>query len=526
MPVFKAFGLSPDGRKLLYSPLKDGRPSGLLYLEDLLTGKRAKVTSRLVLSASMSPVNSSQIAYTFADKDGFGLGLSDMESKRDKTMVATDVYSEIIEWNNDGGGIHYFNTAPTEERVELNSPYSLDNAFSRLNPWEEQGDEPSLVRLAKPDEKLILTPQFVTYDGQISSNLPPAVPLNFPNVTTKKMDLIDFQFKPEIESTKSKESRTFRVFSSDGLHSVSGGDLVGSSELVINNDASDSKVSLGEGVLARVLENGVVVKEFGAKATTTKYVDWAGNATVLGVTAVNYRLPEANSTMIQGGASYPSPGNCNLSAHYETMGYAYDFQNLTVGAHALAVADGLVVYASGSMTCNQIQQGCPDFSATGCPGYFLGNQVIVQHADGTYSAFSHLQTNSIQVAVGTSVCQGLYVARQGHTGSVSGSFNSCGDHLHFQRQTSPDPLGQSIPATFSDVAVHPLSCGAGYNTSSTEIVHSITTTSQNFPIPGGTGTVGVTSNGCTWNALSNNSWITITSPGSGSGNGTVGGRVR
>src|SRR6476659_4498286 len=173
------------------------------------------------------------------------------------------------------------------------------------------------------------------------------------------------------------------------------------------------------------------------------------------------------------------------------------------------------------MVCNQIQASCPDYSPTGCPGFYLGNQVIIQHADGTYSACSHLQTNSIQVAVGTSVCQGLYVGRQGHIGSVSGSFNSCGDHLPMQRQISPDPLGQSIPVTFTDVSVHPLSCGSPYNTSSTEIVHSITTTSNSFPIAGGAGTVNVTSNGCTWNALSNDSWITITSPGSGSGNGTV-----
>ncbi len=128
------------------------------------------------------------------------------------------------------------------------------------------------------------------------------------------------------------------------------------------------------------------------------------------------------------------------------------FRPLRLEHMPLAVADGLVVYTSESMTCNLTQPGCPDYSPTGCPGFYLGNQVIIQHADGTYSAFSHLQTNSIQVAVGTSVCQGLYVARQGHIGTTSGPFNSCGDHLHVQRQISPDPSGQSIPLTFSDVA--------------------------------------------------------------------------
>src|SRR5690606_17875269 len=106
---------------------------------------------------------------------------------------------------------------------------------------------------------------------------------------------------------------------------------------------------------------------------------------------------------------------------------------------------------------------------------------------------------------------------QGHTGSVSGPFNNCGDHLHVQRQVSPDPSGQSIPITFSDVASHPLSCGTGYNTTSTEIVHSISTNSASLGIPGGHGSVNVTSNGCSWNAVSNDPWITVTSPAGGSG---------
>ncbi len=51
---------------------------------------------------------------------------------------------------------------------------------------------------------------------------------------------------------------------------------------------------------------------------------------------------------------------------------------------------------------------------------------------------------------------------------------------------------------------------------------SINPTSQNFPSTGGTGNVGVTApGGCEWTATSNAGFITITSGGSGSGNGTV-----
>ena len=51
---------------------------------------------------------------------------------------------------------------------------------------------------------------------------------------------------------------------------------------------------------------------------------------------------------------------------------------------------------------------------------------------------------------------------------------------------------------------------------------TLSPTSQNFTQPGGTGSVAVTNQtGCAWTAASNDTWITITSGASGSGNGTV-----
>jgi C1A family cysteine protease len=51
--------------------------------------------------------------------------------------------------------------------------------------------------------------------------------------------------------------------------------------------------------------------------------------------------------------------------------------------------------------------------------------------------------------------------------------------------------------------------------------YSISPTSKNFPGAGGTGTVTVTPSGnCPWTPVSNAAWITITNPGSGSGNGS------
>lgn len=52
--------------------------------------------------------------------------------------------------------------------------------------------------------------------------------------------------------------------------------------------------------------------------------------------------------------------------------------------------------------------------------------------------------------------------------------------------------------------------------------YTLSPTVADFPIEGGTGTVNVSSPSvCSWTAVSNNSWITITGGGSGTGNGTV-----
>ena len=52
--------------------------------------------------------------------------------------------------------------------------------------------------------------------------------------------------------------------------------------------------------------------------------------------------------------------------------------------------------------------------------------------------------------------------------------------------------------------------------------YSISPTRATFGRAGGTGTVNVTAtSGCSWTAVSNNTWITVTGGASGAGNGTV-----
>ncbi len=61
-----------------------------------------------------------------------------------------------------------------------------------------------------------------------------------------------------------------------------------------------------------------------------------------------------------------------------------------------------------------------------------------------------------------------------------------------------------------------------FTTGSPSCTYTISKTGEEFHADGGTGSVNVTTqSGCDWTAVSNDSWITITSGSSGSGNGTV-----
>ncbi len=514
-PVFKAFGLTSDGNRLLYSPLKNGIPSGELYLEDLTNGRRKKVTSRLVLEAALSPTDENKIAFTFAGGGSFGLSIADLNSGVTETLVSHDVFAEIFQWSDDGAGISYFETSSLDTNIDLAEQFSSDKPFDKY-VLRDKLDRGTAIQ----DERLSLTRKFALLASSGQAGRPEDAPFGFP--TMESSAISKYGIDSNIgNSAKRSEEYSFRTVAPGGRHELIGENLLGSGRIAVRNRASGETTDLGEAQVVKLLQTGVVLREFSEQRTTLKFVGWKGQETILGALVVSFHLPVQSSVMTQGGSGYPSPGNCNLSAHFGHLEFAYDFQRQVVGTHALATADGLVVFTESSVTCNSVEQSCPDYVASGCSGSFLGNVVVIQHADGTYSKYAHMETNSPQAVVGTAVNQGLYIGRQGHTGSTSGSFNSCGDHLHFQRQTSPDIFGQSIAVDFADVAVEPLSCGTTYTSASTEISHSISSSSQSFGVGGGGGGVSVTSTGGTWSAISNNNWITITNAGSGSGNDTV-----
>ncbi|HJX59523.1 MAG TPA: M23 family metallopeptidase [Patescibacteria group bacterium] len=109
--------------------------------------------------------------------------------------------------------------------------------------------------------------------------------------------------------------------------------------------------------------------------------------------------------------------------------YAIDFA-LPEGTPVLAAREGVV---------SQTNDGETLFGNASFASH--ANFVIVDHGDGVYSLYYHLQ--SVVVERGQEVGQGQLLGYSGRTGWTDGKY-----HLHFQLQERGGILGQSIPPCF------------------------------------------------------------------------------
>lgn len=101
----------------------------------------------------------------------------------------------------------------------------------------------------------------------------------------------------------------------------------------------------------------------------------------------------------------------------------------TAGGAVVATENGIAENAPGHMNAKQP----------------LGNHVIIDHGDGEYSFFAHLQRGSVQVEPGMHVKVGDELGRCGNSG------NSSEPHLHYHLQTTPVfEKGEALLAQFLD----------------------------------------------------------------------------
>lgn len=86
------------------------------------------------------------------------------------------------------------------------------------------------------------------------------------------------------------------------------------------------------------------------------------------------------------------------------------------------------VVATDAGTVVEAYDGYPDQTG-GCPAtYSDGNDVEIDHGNGQFSVYYHLEQNSIVVAMNQHVSAGQLLATSGNSG------DSCGPHLHYQLQ--------------------------------------------------------------------------------------------
>jgi murein DD-endopeptidase MepM/ murein hydrolase activator NlpD len=126
------------------------------------------------------------------------------------------------------------------------------------------------------------------------------------------------------------------------------------------------------------------------------------------------------------------------------------------GASILAAADGTVVATEDRIhTAPLVGWGVCDFLARS----FLGNHVMIHHAEGEFALYAHLSRGSVLVRPGDRVARGQPLGRCGHTG------HSTEPHLHFHLQDSPDPFaGMGLPIRFEALEVDGVPSGEAHLT--------------------------------------------------------------
>jgi hypothetical protein len=103
------------------------------------------------------------------------------------------------------------------------------------------------------------------------------------------------------------------------------------------------------------------------------------------------------------------------------------------GAKVMAAADGEVIATLDGMK-NNVPGKLPD-PATITVKTVDGNHVIIDHGNGFYSFYAHLQPGSVTVEVGDEVQTGDQLGLLGNTGNTSAP------HLHFHIMSGPSAIG-------------------------------------------------------------------------------------
>ena len=136
-------------------------------------------------------------------------------------------------------------------------------------------------------------------------------------------------------------------------------------------------------------------------------------------------------------------GNAGPWGHQGAAEFSFDFQ-MPIGTAVAAARAGTVLKVEESFA-----------NATRKPGE--ENFVFVDHGDGTFGRYYHLDRDGALVAAGDAIAAGQSIARSGDSGA------SAGPHLHFDVTRGCADWGcQTVPIEFANATENPLVQGREY----------------------------------------------------------------
>ena len=129
------------------------------------------------------------------------------------------------------------------------------------------------------------------------------------------------------------------------------------------------------------------------------------------------------------------------------------------GREVYAVGDGLVVEMGDrfpeKLMSDPVKFNQPEYvkgvlkeliPQIGWTNAAAGNYIVIDHLNGEFSVYCHLQEGSIRVRVGDKAKKGMVIAKVGNTG------NSSAPHLHFQLTDGPNFFtANGLPMMFENV---------------------------------------------------------------------------
>jgi murein DD-endopeptidase MepM/ murein hydrolase activator NlpD len=480
-PLTQAFGITPDGKKIVY---ETDVPTYRVIAEDLETGKVIQVGEKFGADITVvSPVRNEAVALALQDDQGTtrsGVLYVNFDTGEERLLVERDVTGSLT-WSPDGGSVFFYQQRKVE-RPEIDA-----STGETLGQVETVYAVPMYISLADGAVNEVTTKKQLprtfarynrSYGGRELTNTPA---LARPG---------DEEGANEHAPT---EGETF--YSPDGTINVvhDGEGELQRARVISKATGQASTLSAADGAqLLHTMNNGLLVwKSFGS-GVALQFIDWSNNATTVvtdevsggsslkgimptqisAVTALatgaGNNLPFKSAYVTQVGEGYTT--KCEGVSHTGNLAYAYDFAR-PYREHVLSSAKGKVVFIKKDVTCSRMSncRAADDPYRAGCTGSDWGNHIIIRSDNGERHLYAHLTSNSIRVSENEEVCQGKYIADQGHTGYVVSS--ACGDHLHHQlmaANNSPAAITKSIKLDYNDVSSNPLKCKSTYPSGSTE----------------------------------------------------------